>query len=75
MAAPIKAVIPPNVGDKRPPEPRHPGFYTGSDPKEWARNKAAQLRYITAGLRAIASGQGLLDANEREITMLEALSK
>jgi hypothetical protein len=74
MAKAISSVVPPHVGDKRPDPPKHPGFYTGDDPKLWAENRVALLRYVNVDLRNNLPGtQMLIDANEHEASMLLAL--
>lgn len=77
MVEPIKTdePLPQGVGDPVATKPAHPGFYTGEDPVEWARNRAALYRYHNIQLREqnSASAEPLIAANEREIAMFEAL--
>lgn len=74
MAKAISTVVPPGVGDKRPDPPKHPGFYTGDDPKLWAENRVACLRYVNTDLRtSLSPSHPLIAINEREASMFLAL--
>ena len=67
MSKPISGQIPPGVGDKVPPEPRHPGFYTGDDPYQWAQNKIACLRHVNIGLRKNAQHDQSVDLEYKSL--------
>lgn len=77
MATPIAPTgpLPKGVGDEPPPALVHPGFYTGDDPIEWAKNRAAICRYNAAQLRSQKSdaARPLIEHNEREEKMFSTL--
>lgn len=79
MVDPISAGGPDTgPADEKPPL-RHPGFYTGEDYVEWAKNRIACLDYNSAVFASTPKlepvQRQMLDQNNKELAMMKALAE